>query len=522
MVTPKIPPCARWLALTGVAALACAADPYDDTFEIGPPLGTRDAVVWAEQAHQELLLARPAADAPRVDVLHVPIGDDRSRILWTTATRDGADVLALVVPANDKIEDVEERLVRVRADGEGEPISLPVKAPFSSIALGPDGKRVVLHFAGGAGTDVLQNANQVALVDLSDDSARDLTLNGFGGRLSAVQFPAADGRPVAVGGSMREIIAFLAEGEIVLVDAADPDLDQVAVRFFPDVAFSPQATLLRPGNERFDAPVLFLRAGTGTDVAMLTLVDRPDPASSASGFSAQVSLVPVGLGAADFALHDSESVPYLVTVYGSALSFIDIRTQQGFAVALEGDASRLLLRTEQGAAGPRPQLVAWAPGGRILHRLDLDGIEDALGRRPERLTIEAGIEQLVQLDNDRVLIGSGTSLYVVDFPRSQVTPLTSVVPYDPASSALQGDRLLLGTPGQSWVSTVDLLTLDPESMALDHPIAAFFHLPGPGRLAIVHDDPMGLLTITDATAPSRAQSVSVWGLFHDDLLERRP
>lgn len=512
----------RWLALAGLAAAACGADPYDLHFEVGAPLGTRDAVVWAEQAHQELLIARPAADDETVDVIHVPVGDDRSRILWTATTRDRGDVLALVVPANDKIEDVEERLVRVAGDGDGEPVSLPVKAPFSSIALGPDGKRAVLHFAGGAGTDVLQNANQVALVDLSDDSARDLTLNGFGGRLTSVQFPSSDGAPVAVGGSAREIIAFLADGEVVLVDAADADLDQVAVRFFPDVTFSPRATLLRPGNERFASPVLFLRADASTDVAMLTLVDRPDPASGASGFSAQVSLVPVGLGAADFTLHDSESVPYLVTVYGSALSFIDIRTQQGFTVALEGEASRLLLRTEQGATGPRPQLVAWAPGSRILHRLDLDGIEDALGRRPERLTIETGVEQLVQLDNDRVLIGSGTSLYVVDFPRSQVTPLTSMVPYDPASSALQDDRLLLGTPGQSWLSTVDLLTLDPESMVLDHPIAAFFYLPGPARLAVVHDDPMGLLTITDAAAPSRAQSVSVWGVFHDALLERRP
>lgn len=513
-------PLHRTLAVAAALGGACSDDPYAGALEIGAPIGTRESVVWPDQTHQELIIAVPEDDALVVE--QVAIGSDRTRIAWTTTTRDRTDVLALVVPASDKIEDVDDQLVRVAADGTGDIVEIPVRAPFSSIALGPDGRRAVLHFGDGPGTDVLQNANQVALVDLVDDSVRDLTLNGFGGRLTAVQFPAADGLPVMVGSSLREIIAFLAEGEIVLVDAADPELDQVAVRFFPDVPFSPDATLLRPGNESFAQPALFLRSAGSSDVAMLTLVDRIDEATGAPDFSAQVSLIPVGGGASDFLLHDGEEVPYLVTVFGTALSFTDIRTQQGFAVTLDGNATSLWIRTDETALGPVPELVAWAPQGQVIHRLDLDGIEDALGRRPERLLIETGIEQLVPLDNDRVLVGSGTALYVVDFPRSQVTPLTSAVPYDPASSALESDRLLLGTPGQSWVSAVDLLTLDPESMVLDEPIAAFFHLPDRERLAIVHADDAGLVTITDARMPTRADSFVTWGLFHDGLLERRP
>ena len=507
----------RWMMLV-LALAGCDRDPYDGPLDIGPPIGTRSSVVWIDQRTQELIAAVPGDE--RIGVHRVQIGDDETRIAWAVPDRSGQQVLALVVPESERIEGVDDRLVRVAADGDGVIGEIPVRAPFSSIALGPDGNRVVLHFGSGPGTDVLQNANQVALVDLRNDSVRDLTLNGFGGTISSVQFPAPAGL-VSIGSVQRELIAFLAEGEIVLVDAADPELDQVAVRFTNDVGFEPDATLLRPGNDLYDNAALFLRASTGGDVAMLTLVDELDDAGALQGFSAQVSLVPVGAGASDFLVHDGE-VPYLVTVSGSTLSFIDIRTQQGFTVALTSGATRLMLRNEATTFGEIPQLVAWQPNGTEIHRLDLDGIADALGRRPETLQIAGGIQDLVRLDNDRVLVGSGMTLYVVDFPRSQVTPLTSMVPYDARSSALQDDRLLLGTPGQSWVSAVDLATLDPESMVLDHPISSFFHLSGKGKLAIVHDDSAGLVTITDASAPSRAKSYATWGIFIDRLLERRP
>jgi hypothetical protein len=504
-------------ALLGL--FACGDDPYDTALEVGAPVGTRTSVVWPDQTYQELLFAVPQDD--ELALLRVALGDGDTRIAWIQPDLAGENVLAMVVPASEKIEGIDDRLMRVAADGRSEAVEIPVRAPFSSIALGPDGRRAVLHFGGGPGAGVLQNQNQVALVDLGDDSVRDLTLNGFGGRLGSVHFPAADGLPVRVGPVDREILAFLADGEIVLVDAADPELDQAAVRFFPDVPFTPSATLLRRGNALYEAPVLFLRSDTSNDVAMLTLVDRPDEVTGAPGFSAQVSLVPVGGGASDFLTHDGDETPFLVTVSGSTLAFTDIRTQQGFTIALDAAVGHLRLRTSETVAGPTPQLLAWANGGGIVYQLDLDGIEDALGRTPQRLTINGGIDALVSLDNDRALVGSGNTLYVLDFARSQVTPLTSTVPYDAASSALSGNQLLLGTPGQSWVSTVDLATLDPESMQLDEPIERFFHLPDAGKLMIVHTDAVGFVTVADATAPSRSTSTSRWGLFLGDLLERR-
>lgn len=497
--------------------LACAPERlYDEPLDLLPPVATRDALVWADRAADELVFVRP--DGDEVEVRRVALGDERSDIAWLAATLDREAALALTIPASPKEEDAGEQLHRVPADGD--PVVYDVHAPFTTVALSPDHRRAVLFFGGGSSAEQLHNANQVAIVDLRGDGVENVTLNGFGGALLRVEFPGqlvpGEPAPITIGGVPRDVAAFLAAGEIVLMDLDAPAADQVAVPLGPDVGFTPGRTLLRPGNPRFADPALFvLPGGGGPEVGMLTLVAEPD----GSGFTAQISLISAGGRASDFAFHDAGEVPYLITVddAADALVFTDIRTQGGFAVALGAPAVNLFLRD----AGDGPQVVAWSPGGPALSTLDLSGIADSLGRKPRQLKIETGVESLVRLDDDRVLVGSGTRLYVVDFTNEQVTPLSSQSPYDPRGSALVGDRLLLGTAGQSWVSTVDLRTLGPESMLLDATIATFHYLPGPERIVVTHPDPAGHLTVVDAADPSRATSRAQWGFLLQGALDRK-
>ena len=511
------------LSLLAVAPACGEHHPFDEPLAISEPTATRSSVTWYDEARDELLVVRPGDDS--LALHRVPIGDERTLVRWTRSTVEGDALLMMLVPATDKVEDVDDTLVIVPTDGDGEPQEIPVVAPFSSVELSPDGRLAVLYFGGNDGGNGLQNANQVAIVDLAAGTVRDLTLNGFGGQLQSVHFTNHDSAEtpstIRIGGADREVLAFLAESEVVLVDVADPTADQVSVNF-RDAAFSPSETLLRVGNDLFDNPVLFLRGDGGSDVAMLTLVDQPDEATGTPGFTAQVSLLPVGGPATDFIAYDGATAPYLITVNPTtgSLVFTDIRTQQGFEVPLPGEASRIALRDLLTPQGPVKQAIAWAKGGGAVHTLRLDDIEGALGRSPERLDVQTGIEQLVVLDNDRALVGSGLDLYVLDFAQLQVTPLRSNVAYDPATSALENDRLLLGTPGQTWVSTVDLQTLDPESMVLDDKIGEFYYLPDPGKLVVVHPDLTGHVSVADALAPKRSTTYSVWGVFFENVLER--
>jgi hypothetical protein len=505
----------RVLLACVLGASACEENPFDGPLEVLAPVGTHSSIVWLDLTHREAVVASP--DADDVDIERVAVGDERSRVAWRAPTRDGAGVLVMTVPESDKDEDVEERLHLLEDDGTIAR-TWDVQAPFTSIALGPDLRRAVLYFGSDTGTDALHNANQVALLDLGSDELRGLTLNGFGGQVRDVQFP-GQGVAVDVGGRLRDIVAFLAETEVVLVDAADPTADQVAVRF-GDAAFQPVGSMIRSADAMFGDAALFLR-GTGADVAMLTLVDKADETTGTPGFSTQISLIPVPSGAADFATYNGEDAPYLLTVGGSLLAFTDIRTQQGFSVGLGGSATRLRLRQHETPLGTVTMAIAWDDGGTAIHTLELDGVEHTLGRTPRQLSIETGIEELILLDNDRALVGSGLTLYVVDFPLEQVTPLRSAVPYDAQASALHGDLLLLGTAGQDRVSTVDLRTLDPESVVLDHPIASFHYLSGVGRALVVHPDTSGHVTLVDGDAPSRKTSTSHWGVLLDGELERR-
>lgn len=508
-------PCALLAAACGSPSL------YEGTFVLLPPVTTRESLVWVDPARDEVVFVLPKGDS--VTTRRVEIGDgDETVVAWSAATRDRKSVLALTIPASAKEEDVDEQLHRLAADGKGKPVTYDVQAPFTSVALSPDHRRAVLYFGGDGSSEQLHNANQIAIVDLGGKGVENVTLNGFGGTLKSVEFPGqiveGEEAPVVIGGVAHDIAAFLADSEVVLMDLDDPALDQVAIPLGADIGFAPKTTLLRPGNDLFPDPALFVLSAQGSEVGMLTLVAEGD----GTGFTAQISLIPVGQASSDFIYYDSASVPYLITVDNQtgALVFTDIRTQGGFSVPLGNAAQKLFLRDIDDGGVLAKQAVAWAPGGTQLSTLDLGGIEDSLGRKPKHLKIETGIDQLVVLDNDRVLIGSGNKLYVVAFPEEQVTPLSSQVPYDPHGSALVGDRLLLGTAGQQWVSTVDLQTLNPESMLLDDFIGAFHYLPGPDRIVVTHDDPAGHLTVVDPADPSRSTSHVHWGFLLQGVLDQ--
>lgn len=503
------------LALCSLLA-ACGEDRYDGAFDVSAPVATASSLVWVDRTHREAVFVRP--DGDDLAIARAPLGDDRIAPGWLVALRSGAGALVMTSPASAKQEDVGDRVHRFSADG-ADAVEYEVAAPFTSVAQTPDHRRAVLYFGSGDSTEVLANANQVALLDLAGDGARAFTLNGFGDTVARVEFPAqrVEGQPagVVVDGAARDLAAFIAGSELVLVDMDDPALDQVAIPFPVTFDGHSDLTYLRPGNDLYANPVLFVRGAA--EVAKLDLVGEP----GGGGFTAQVGLLPGG-AATDMVHFDGAEVPYLITAdpASSELDFTDIRTLGGFSIGLSAAAQRLFLRDQQGPGGPTRQVVAWAPSGTAIATLDLGDIDDALGREPRYLSVPAGIGGLVRLDNDRLLIGAGLKLYVIDLATEQVTPLVSQVGYDPRFSAIVDERLLLGTPSQPYVSTVDLQTTNPESMLLDHPISQFFYLAEQKKIVVTHADMLGHLTLVDATAASRSTSVSHWGFLLEGEIDR--
>jgi hypothetical protein len=512
---------AAWMTLFLLPA-CLPADPFAEALAYGDPVGTREGLFYPDGRTNELVAVRPGDEA--LEVERVTLGSEQTKLAWARPTRDGSGLLALTIPTSPKFEKVGHALHRFDAALGADSVQYDVEAPFDGLALSPDLRHAVLYFTGSGTGEPLQNANPVAVVDLEGSATWGFTLNGFGGTLSWVEFPAqlqpGVPTPVQVGSAARDLVAFLAAGEVVLADMADPSADQVAVRFDDAAAFRPAETMLRPGNDAFPDPVLFVRGDGADDVAMLTLVDHPDEVTAEPGFTAVVSLLPVPRGAGAMVPHDGD-VPYLVTLSAGELRFTDIGTLQAFDVPFDASATQMYVRQHERAPNDFvDQIVAWAPFGNIISTLTLDGIENSLGRKPHELYVQAGIVQLRRLDNDRILVSSGQTLYVVDISLDQVTPLTTQSTYDANASALDGNALLLGTPGEAWISAVNLMTLDPKSMLLDEPVVDFFYAAGPRKIMVTHEELLGYVTVADPQDLSRETAYVEWGYLARGILDR--
>ncbi|MEE9383715.1 MAG: hypothetical protein V3V08_09905 [Nannocystaceae bacterium] len=521
----RIFPLAIGFASIAAGSIACEhnADRFGQSWLYDAPQSTDSSLTYIDHTHHEVLFATP--DADRLTLTRRSLGSaDEEATLWSRVTRNGASLLVLTGPVNAKKEHVSEKLYRFSADGTSDPVVTELSAPFNSVALSPDYQHAVLYFSGAVPGEVLHNSNLVAIVDLTSATvAHEMTLQGFGGQLTSVHFPGqvADGvpNPVLVGDHQRDIVAFLAEGEIILADMASPGANQPAVSLADTSGVNPVATLLRPGNAMYPAPTLFVRFKGGSDVSMLSLRAKDD---AEDAFTFTQSLLGVGRGTSDFVFYDDAETPMLVAANGreNGLIFTDIRTQQTFTIGLGSGVGSLFLRKNESASGSVDQAVVWSQGGTTVYTLDLDDIENVVGRLPTEYRVNGGIRDLVVLDNNRVLVGAPDRLVIIDFARDQITPFAIQSDYSSFESGLYDDRLILGSPGQSWISTVNLNTLAPESMLLDDNVDSFHFLPASGMVVATHNDDAGKLTVTPAGELSRTKSYVHWGFLLEGLLDR--
>ncbi|TPV92450.1 MAG: hypothetical protein B7733_25805 [Myxococcales bacterium FL481] len=510
-------------ALAGsVATAGCDDDPLQ-AWEYSSATATASSVVQIDQTHHEVVFVTPGDRELTVTRAGLDSRDERA--IWSEPLRDGSGVLVLTGPSDLRKDHVGHKLYRFSQDGQGAPVVYPVQAPFNAVALSPDHRHAVLYFADADSESPLHNANLVAIVNLDETTPpHHMTLQGFGGRLSNVHFPGQTQEgtpsPTMVGDTMRDIVAFLADGEVILADLDHPDANQPAVALDDTAGARPIATLMRPGNELYTEPAVFVRFDGGRDVSMLSL----RPKEGAQGhFTFDQSPLTVGSGTRDMSFYDDGDVPLFVASNADegSLVFTDIRTEQSFDVYLGQGVGQLSLRTHHAESAAVDQAVVWRRGGDVVYTLDLDDIQDAVGRRPTEYRVSGGIAGLIKLDNDRVLVGAPSQLVVIDFARDQITPFAVSGEYREFEAGLQADSLLLGSEGSAWISRVDLETLAPQSVLLDHYVDQFFLLSASNNVVALHDhDGAGLLTVTPTADFSRAGSKTYWGFLAQGVLDR--
>jgi hypothetical protein len=510
--------------VTCAAQAGCTGDAghHDEPLDVAGPVATDRGLVFDDNTHDEILVAKPVAGT--LELARLKIGTASDEVSWMEPTVSGDAVLLMNVATDAKQENVVEQLIRLDSTTLAQ-TPYDVGAPFNAIKLTQDGRYGVLYFAEGLPSQPLQNVNQAAIVDFRDDTVRLITVDGFGGRVRDVIFPEG-GMGVDVAGVSRDLAVFVAQGEAVIVDMADPDVNetQVAFRFDTSANFVPSEVLARPADDLIDMPSLFFVSESDADVTMLNLVEKINTSDELDRFTVQPGLIPVGSGTTDIELFRGGGIAYLLSIREYGVLFTDIATQGSFFIDYGAPVEAGYLRPSEYNGAPSTELVAWSYGGSYLHTLDLTNIESALGRTPELTKISNRIGDISVLDEDRMLVealNDSFQFYIVDFARDFVAPLTWGVAFDLSSATVMSNQLLLGVPGYNRVGSIDLDTFDPSEVELDSPLESMHVLSATGRLVAVHESrSYGYLTDVDALELSRGNATSHLGFFLEGDLDR--
>ncbi len=516
-------------ALTlGVLGTGCEVeDPFDEPWTLRlAPVSTTESIVWADETHARALIYLPGESGD--ELRSVPLGGGATQPLWMVASPDGREVFALEYAPDPRNESIQPTLVRIPADGRGEPVRIELKAAFPSIEFTPDGERAVLFFGTNGSGEVIENDNQVAILRLEDNDIRDLTLDGFGGAVNAVEFPGHAGvgqeAPIVIDGVERKLAVFLMANECVLLDLANADANQVAVKFGATLPITPRRAVLRPADSAVPDPMLLLvdDAGNSLDLVALRLIKKSTGSAGPLDLSVQVGLLPLASPAGEIALLQQDDVPWVLVTQPvtSTIQLVDLRTSAASTIALPTSVSKIFLReaiNEQNQTVP--QLVAWRPNGGAIVTLELDTLGQSIGKKPIELAIAGGVVSIHPVDASNLLVDSGDSrIYAVNLDTRSVAPLSTQADFDVAGTAVLDGQLLLAAPGDKWIGVIELPNLDPRGVLLDQPISSMHVLEDADLVVAVHDDPTGAVTVLLADEPKRASARSRWGLLLEGTL----
>jgi hypothetical protein len=510
--------------------LACGShdESLDRPLDLMAPLALESTLVMVDKAAPQAFLLDTSQDPLPTEpiVAELPHGP-------TLATRrnDHDEGLVLCLGRRADSEHEEEAASLVALEPNGTLRSYPLGNPFDRMEQSPDGQYAFLFKSKeGTAERLLDNPNEVAVVDLDkqpkDESAVNLrTLRSFGDSPDSVVFSPL----MTIAGEERRLAVVLSGTNVTLLDLDHLDHRETTVQLAGngDAHVTPNQIVFNPG-----APELYVRGNASADVFVFNLSPRAGDPMTEDGetrndFRPFIDQLGVGGNPTDMALYDEdEGGKLLVLSDGRSASVVEASTSQVTSVALPDDARQVLLFN---APSPRddeaaPRALLYTPGQNTLTFLDLEDLEDAGTRAIDTLELQHPVKSIVpMLEENRVLVlHDGQSVSLVDLAGRTAPPITSTVTLAGALFDSDKQRLWVGPPGQPYAAWFELDTGDTREVLLDHPIGELVPLFDSGRLAIVHDDPLGLITVLDVDGdkPTRDDAREVRGFFAAGLLDR--
>ncbi len=526
------------ICLIGAFALqGCENRPnaYEEPLAVSGPIVVGRHLVYLDSARQRVILVRPYEG----DVEHVQVGH-RPSFMLPTPDHSRLVVLCKGWVATSRDEEDEQPSLNIIDPFTTEREVHDLGSPFDEVAISDDNRYAVAFYSANAApgeTEVFRNPNAVAILDMETGELAEKNVRSFGDVPRGVVFSPSSMAPLQPDGSLgapRTLAVVFATGYITILDVTHPERREITVRLsLPGMSASvtPSEMVFAPA-----AGAAYLRATGSNDVYVLSLTTRETSEPDENDFVVSINTLGAGSVPSDVALFadGGEQKVLIANQLSADLTVIDALTARFVTIPVGDPVDRILVYPEE-----NPEVAVIFSGSsprRTIHFLDLDGVEENLGRN---LTTLEGAEQVVGME---MIPNRAQALVIHDHHRSVMSILDL---YERTLSPFTGHHVLSGytvTPdGQllagfsgenDRVGVVNLDFMSSRAVVLSHRPRRILTLQvGQGEpsdpelhaVMVDHNEPYGLLTVLPNPLADTADSTFamrgflIEGLFDDRL-----
>lgn len=511
----------RLFGVLGGLVLACGGRDagLDVAFDDAPAIGLNRAVVLPDDPLSRVVVLK--SSSPRqLSRTTLPVGQNIVRLQPDVS---GEGLLVLSSGVQPRQEPGDELPSLTLLDTREEPrvsARYELGEPFSALTLDPEGRWVVLS---GADENFVTNPNQLLLIDLTDPNFEPVTktIRSFGAAPERFRFTEA----LDVPGGPRRFLIVETHQDVTLVDLDDLTRPEITIRLpqTPSGATGRSAqVVVHPGlEEESEDALLAIRLENDPNIVLVDFT----PTEAGGDFILTLNLVDVGGAPAELEFVSTDDGLRLAALVPGRreASLVQPATTTVDRVSLPTAFDRLR-RVTDGAlpdAAAGDVALLWSPSSNMVAFWSLGRTGDRAFRSVDVLNLDARVLEVLDVPGDalghrKLLRAESSRFFVLDLERRQSFPMLSRGDLS-LSVAADGLRAWAFSAGSPRFAKVDLGTLQPTSLEIDHPIHQLFDISagtsGERTLLAVHGAGARGATLLDARAPDTATTRFFPGLL---------
>lgn len=489
----------------------------DAPFEAGATVGLNGAVVIEDDPLSRVMVLT-SAGPDQLSATPLPVGQ-RIALMQPDVSGDGLLVLSNGVQPRRRADDELPSLTLIDTrEAPRVAARWDLAEPFSQLTLDPQGRWVVLS---GAAENFVTNPNQLVLIDLLAPELEPVTktIRSFGAAPDRFRFT----EPLDVPGGRRRFLIVETRQDVTLVDLEDPGRPEITIGLPQTPSGASGRSLgiaVHPGVEAEPEDArLAIRLQNDPNVVLVTFT-AAEP--GAGDFRVTPNLVDVGGPPAELDFVSTDGGLRLAALVPGRreAALVEPATTRVERVSLPAGFDRLRRVTPEAATEGDVALL-WSQASSMVAFWSLGRTSDSAFRSVDVLNLETEIVDVLDVPGDslghrKLLAARDSRFFVLDLELRQSFPMLSTGSLS-LSVAPDGMRAWAFARGSNRFAQIDLETLEPKSLAIDHPIDALFDIAaGAGEertLIALHGAGGYGATLLDATRPDTASTRFVPGLL---------